>query len=272
MTSQSITWTGTVTALTSIAHAGETRGMISMLRRERVIQPDRSTVDVPIISGNSVRGRLRRIAEELMRDTLDYEGQLTVSAAHALRSGGSLTKVAGEPLSGSRLAAIRAHLPLIGVFGAAAGGRIIDGCLNVSKLTPLVIETDHLTGRTSTLSSYDIVQLENYTRLDDTNSHDSPILEDTPSDTQMLYRLETFKAGTQFLLTIDLHRPTRLEAAFFADVLTAFTTRPRIGGRLAIGLGQACVNLTANQPIPAMDWAAHLRAHSRAAMDALAAL
>lgn len=268
----SITWSGTVTAVTSIAHTGETRGTISMLRREQVIQPDHSSIMVPIISGNSVRGRLRRLAEELLRDALGYEGALSLSAAHALRSGGSLTKVAGEPLSGSRLTAVRAHLPLIGVFGAAAGGRIIDGCLQVGKLVPLVTETNHLTGAAATLSSFDIVQLENYTRLDDSDSHDYPATvgaaADT-TDTQMLYRLETFRAGTRFQLVIHLHRPTGLEVAFFTDVLAAFTRRALIGGRLAVGMGQAAIDLHPDHPAPQLDWAAHLQTHRTEALAAL---
>lgn len=272
MSISSITWSGTVAAVTSIAHAGETRGTISLLRREQIIQPDHTAAAVPIISGNSVRGRLRRIGEELLRDALDYEGQLTISAAHVLRSGGSLTKVVGEPLSGSRLAAVRAHLPLVGVFGASAGGRIIDGCLEVSKLVPLVVETDHLTGAASALSAFDVVQLENYTRLDDSNTHGYPTVAGDPTEAQMLYRLETFRAGTTFQFSLHLHRPTDLEAAFFAAVLDAFTARPLVGGRLAIGMGRARLDLVADNPVPRLDWVAYLHRHRGAALDALALL
>jgi hypothetical protein len=275
MTIPAITWAGTLTATSSIAHDGETRGMISLLRREQIIQPDSSIALVPIISGNSVRGRLRRIAEELLRDILQYEGHLTPSAAHALRAGGSLTKVAGEPLSGSRLAAIRAHLPLIGVFGTAAGGRIIDGCLNVGKLVPLVTETDHLTGHHSALSAFNIVQAERYTRLDDSNTHNFPITSEpnpAPAETQMLFQVETFMPGTTFTTQITLLRPTELEAAFFAAVLAQFLARPRIGGHLAIGLGHALAHLVPDTDPPAMDWAKWLRSHRKQAIDALAQL
>jgi CRISPR/Cas system CSM-associated protein Csm3 (group 7 of RAMP superfamily) len=273
VTLPSITWSGTITATSSIAHAGESRGIIAMLRREQVIQPDSSTAQVPIISGNSVRGRLRRLAEEMLRDVLQYEGQLTISAAHALRAGGSLTKV-GEPLSGSRLAQIRAHIPLIGVFGAAAGGRVIDGCLNVGKLVPLVTETDHVTGHTSSLAAFNIVQIENYTRLDDSTTHNFPITTDPSAgnDTQMLYQVETFRPGTTFTTQITLLRPTEMEAAFFNTILTEFLAHPRIGGHLAIGLGHAKANLTPNTAPPSMDWAKWLRSHRQQALEALAQL
>ena len=50
---------GTVTALTSISHIGETRGINSMLRREKIVGADHEVEEIPIISGNSVRGMLR---------------------------------------------------------------------------------------------------------------------------------------------------------------------------------------------------------------------
>lgn len=274
MTLPTITWSGTLTATSSIAHAGETRGIIAMLRREQIIQPDSSIAQVPIISGNSVRGRLRRIAEELLRDALQYEGQLTISAAHALRAGGSLTKV-GEPLSGSRLAHIRTYLPLIGVFGAAAGGRVIDGCLNVGKLVPLVTETDHLTGHHSTLSAFGIVQLEKYTRLDESSSHNFPATTDDSAgvtETQMLYEVEAFRPGTVFTTQINLLRPTEIEAAFFTAVLDQYLARPRLGGHLATGMGQAKADLTPDIVPPAVDWAGWIQAHRDQAFEALALL
>lgn len=101
----------------SIAHGGETRGTITLLHRELVVQPDGRTVHIPIVSGNAFRGRLRRVGEELLRDTLRYEGQLPLAAAHALRGGGSLPKTSGQPLSGRRLADLRALVPHVGVFG-----------------------------------------------------------------------------------------------------------------------------------------------------------
>jgi hypothetical protein len=82
---RTVTWDGTLTAISSIAHGGETRGTITQLRRELIVQPDGQPVYVPVVSDNSLRGRLRRMGEELLRDALQYEGELSLSAAHALR-------------------------------------------------------------------------------------------------------------------------------------------------------------------------------------------
>lgn len=156
-----VSWTGTLTATSSIAHGGETRGTITLLRREIVVQPDGRPIHVPVISGNSFRGRLRRIGEELLRDTLHYETQLPLTVAHALRGGGSLAKTSGTPLSGQRLHDLRALVPQVGVFGCAGGGRIVDGCLQIGKVVPHVAETTHITGGiTQQTPAFDATQIE----------------------------------------------------------------------------------------------------------------
>lgn len=288
-----ITWSGTATALSSIAHGGDTRGTITLLRRELVRQPDGRLVHVPIISGNAFRGRLRRIGEELLRDTLRYDNEIPLAAAHALRGGGALAKVSAAPLSGRRLQQLRELVPHIGVFGCAGGGRIIDGCLQVGKLVPHVRETVHITGRDSVdVAAFDATQLETYVRHDDTDAHDftdaiavhrmpvdssgEPMLEELPTadSRHIVFRVETFPSGTTLSTWLRLERATDLEASFFTDVLAAFTAGGRIGGRGGTGHGQLQLTLTATATSVAtgVDWRAHLVGNRDATIAALHAL
>ena len=46
---------GTMTALTSISHIGETHGINAKLRREKIVQPDGTVEEIPVIYG-VVRG------------------------------------------------------------------------------------------------------------------------------------------------------------------------------------------------------------------------
>ncbi|MGF0118741.1 hypothetical protein ACQFYA_20810 [Promicromonospora sp. Marseille-Q5078] len=281
-----ITWTGTLTAASSIAHGGDTRGTITLLRRERVMTEAGDFVFIPIISGNTLRGRLRRIGEELLRDAVGYEGQLPAPAAHALRGGGALAKSSTEPLSGSRLQRVRALVPQLGVFGAAAGGTIIGGALDVGKVVPHLAETTRITGAPSKVSALDAVQLEAYTRQDEADAHDfAPVLDSDatvtfdadgtphahPGSNQMLFHIETFPAGTQFSTWLRLRRPSPLELAFATDVLDTFTTTGRLGGRVAIGHGQVHADLTPTPGLPAdlPDWRAHVRTHREDILTAL---
>lgn len=268
-----IRWDATVTALASISHGGETRGITTMLRREVVIQPDGTSVLVPIISGNAFRGVLRRIGEDLTRDALQYDKELPLSAVQVLRGGGSLAKVNGEPLSGSRLRTLRTLVPQIGVFGGAGGGRIFDGALQVGKVIPHCVETNHITGAHSTFTEFATSQIESFTRCDDTTDHDFPATTHTtdtqPDTTQMMFRVETFPAGTTFATWLALIRPTDLEAAFFADVLAAFAQHGQLGGRSAMGLGQVRLDAHPSAPIPHEDWRGWLADHRTEAIEAL---
>jgi len=287
-------WSGTVRALSSVAHGGEQRGTIMALRRETVIQPDGRAVLVPIISGNSWRGRLRRIGEELLRDALGYEGELELAAAHALRGGGSLARTSAEPLSGRRLQELRLLIPQVGVFGCAAGGRIIDGCLRVGKVVPQIAETAHiLAGPASEMPWIRATQLETYLRQDDTNQHafadlvgvvpvdvdesGAPLFDAVEAgagtERMLMFRVETFPAGTTFETWLRLDRATPREVAFFADVLAQFSAEGRLGGRVGIGHGQVALNLEQRrvagvEPTP-VDWRRELVEHRDQAMNVL---
>lgn len=268
-------WSGTLTARSSIHHGGQTRGTITMLRWEKIVLPDGTLAEVPVVSGNSLRGRLRRIGEELLREVLGYEGQISIPAAHALRGGGSLAKTGGEPLSGSRLHQVRALLPQVAVFGCSAGGVIVDGILDVGKVWPHVTETNHITGAAATTGAFSLLQIEEYAHQDGGGTASMAELVDTPSDaaaattSQMQFNLQTFPAGTTFSAWVRLRRPLPLEAAFFADVLAEFARDGYLGGRIAIGLGQVGTDLTCDNPPPAMDWRRELAAHREDALTAL---
>jgi hypothetical protein len=289
-----LTWSGTITAVSSIAHGGETRGTVTLLRRELIRQPDGQAVLVPLISGNSFRGVLRRLGEDLLRDVLAYEGKLGLAAAHALRGGGALAKTSREPLSGHRLQRLRALIPQIGVFGCAGGGTIISGCLQAGKVMPHVIECGHLFPVPAAApGAFAATQIETYVRHDDTASHGfAGVISPTPTgpdghpdlsqlpaeDAQpgsmlMLYRIETFPAGTGFSTWLRLTRASPLEAAFFCDVLGRFQASGTLGGRAAIGHGlvKADLELTPGPsgPGPLPDWRAYLSANRGDALSAL---
>ncbi len=283
-------WTGTLTARSSIAHGGQTRGTSTLLRRELIAVPGGELRYVPMISGNTLRGRLRRIGEELLRDVLEYDGLLSPSAAHALRGGGSLAKSSHEPLSGSRLQRLRNLVPQVGIFGAAGGGTIIGGALDVGKVVPLLAETVHITGIPTDRSAFTATQLESYTRQSDVDAHDftgvvatevaltfdatgHPDVVVDAGSRQMLFHVETFPAGTSFHTWLRLRRPTPLELAFFVDVLDRFRSDGRLGGRIAIGHGQVEINLACEPPAKDLiDWRDEVSGRRREVLDALATL
>jgi hypothetical protein len=97
-----------------------------------------------------------------------------------------------------------------------------------------------------------------------------------PGSRLMMYRIETFPAGTTFSTWLRLTRASAVEASFFTDVLGEFQRAGRLGGRAAIGHGQVSVNLTASpargwqEPLP--DWRPAVSGRRAEAIAALQAL
>jgi CRISPR type IV-associated protein Csf2 len=171
---------GEMTALTSISHIGESRGINSLLRRERIVQPDGSVEDVPIISGNALRGLLRDRGMLHMLKSLGYgvneetgEVQgLSLAAFYFLFSGGSLTKTGGNAgLDIDEARKWRGTIPLVALFGGAMGNQIMPGKASIGKAIPICKETAHLIPERfiggAEASIWEMLQKEAFTRSDD---------------------------------------------------------------------------------------------------------
>ena len=271
-----------ITATTSIVHRDDTRNsssIQSLFRREKVLTPSGEVAMVPIISGNSWRGILRRTGETLLAEVLDYEGQLTPAAAHLLRNGGFLRKSTRE-MTPEQERELKTLAPLIGLFGGAANARVMSGKLVVSKVVPVTADTLHLLpgpppegpvpdsvhtilGQESTSHSNDLPDT-GPTADDATVEGFSPIRLDT----------ETLIAGTRLSGQIRLAHATSTECALLADILDAFATRGHLGGRTAAGHGRISAaiarTVTTGSSTPAdVDWRATVAAERDAAIAAL---
>lgn len=266
---------GVVTALSSISHIGETHGVNAKLRREKLVTPD-GIQEIPVISGNSLRGQLRDHGMFYMCRSLGYgvnveTGEvygLPLPAFHFLFSGGALTKVGDRALNIDAARELRSLIPLVSVFGGAMGNQIMEGKLIVGKLYPLCEETAGLVPERFACNSrsvWEMLQEEAYTRRDDEKREGlrqiiqpqaRALLEDKARSKQakiavgddadqevgqhqqMRYFVETYAAGSQFYWEIGLHNVTELEYEAFLSALVEFSKRPYIGGMSRIGLGK----------------------------------
>lgn len=262
---------GVVTALTSILHnGGEQNGIATQLRREKIVMPDGEIEKIPVISGNAIRGILRDTGMYDMVQRLGYgieeNGKimgLSLNAYYFLFSGGSLTSEAGAGIKIERFRKMKELIPLIGVFGGAMGNQIMPGKLKVGKLLPVASETAHILPakyQTENLPSvWDLCQTEMYTRRDDEKNDklrdviDSSVrmllaegenklsLAQSSTHQQMMYRVESIAAGTNFYWKLILEDPTDLEFESFLQTLIVFSRSPYIGGRSAVGHGEISV-------------------------------
>lgn len=272
---RTLTFQGVVTALSSITHnGGESFGISAKLRREKFVQPDGSVEEVPVVSGNSLRGTLRdrgmlhmcrALGFGVREDTGEVVG-LSLPAFYFLFTGGSLTSTGSERLDIDKAREIRSLIPLVGVFGGAVGNMILPGKLRCGKLLPIAAETAHLLPEEyrpeRPESVWEYTQEEMYTRKDDEkNEHlrrmiggTSRLLLDDPntrrtalaeaqgeSKQQMMYYVETLAAGTQFYWRLQLDDVTDVEFEAFLTCLVEFSRHPFIGGKSAVGMGEVAV-------------------------------
>jgi RAMP superfamily protein len=239
-------------------------------------------MQVPIVSGSSFRGVLRRIGESLTAGVLDYEDTaLPIPAAHLLTNGGRLAKSA-RPLTDEEERRLKTLLPQIAVFGGAASGRIMSGLLTVGKVLPEIAELAHILPRppqSITLPAVLGVAEESFSHLSDhrITTAQAPRADlDENSSPLGRFGVETLPAGTRLQTWVRLANATALQVGFLRDVLADFAGHGHLGGRIAAGNGQVTATITATalrgQLPDDADWVADLSAHRDDAIAALAQL
>jgi hypothetical protein len=263
---------GIVTALTSISHnGGERNGTVTQLRREKFIQPNGRVERVPVISGNAIRGILRDRGMFSMLRMLGYgvkeeNGQvsgLPLQSFYFLFSGGALVSTGSEGLDLKYFREMRETIPLIGLFGGAAGNAIMPGKLKIGKLIPICNETKHLLPERfvpeTVESIWEYCQTEMYTRRDDEKNdrvrlmiagkqigekaESTDAIEKKAAPQQMMYNIETIAAGTMFFWKIVLEDVTDIEFEAFLSTLIEFSKSPNIGGKGGVGHGEISIKL-----------------------------
>lgn len=272
---------GTMTALTSISHIGETHGISSKLRREKIVQENGSVEEIPVISGNSLRGILRDRGMLHMLIALGYgvkqeTGEvlgLSLPAFYFLFSGGALTKISGRGIDIDEARRWRDLIPLVALFGGAMGNQIMPSKVKIGKAIPICQETAHLLPKrfvnSSNLESiWELCQEEAYTRRDDEKNEnlrkliapetrklleararerrskagtDEDVAGATGQKQQMRYFVETLVAGTRLFWDIALDDVTELEFEAFAVTLAEFGRLPYIGGKSSVGHGKVAI-------------------------------
>lgn len=222
----------------------------ALFRREKIITPTGEAIQVPIVSGSSFRGILRRIGESLTAAILDYEdAALPIPAAHLLANGGRLAKSA-RPLTDEDERRLKTLIPQIAVFGGAASGRILSGLLTVGKVLPEIEELAHLLPRppqSACLPAILGLADESFSHLNDhrPTTAESPTPDaDEKSSPLGRFGIETLPAGTRLQTWARLTNATANQAAFFRDVLNSFANHGHLGGRIASGHGQVTATIS----------------------------
>lgn len=237
---------GTVTALTPIFHGGDEKtGSTPVLRTIMVYVEGLGEIPIPYLSGNGIRGKLRRLAMKDFLDLVGFEIKNT-KLYHSLFSGGVLEST--EKTTGyidlTLRKRIRDHIPPAALFGCAIGNQMIQGILTVEHMWPICDEyrpylpkayqsdpRAYQPIRTFTDQSF-------ITRRDDLRAE----RQEEEQAVQMKVDYECFVPGTKFYHRFVLHLPDELQLSCFGRVLELFETIPYVGGRSSSGDGKIMLN------------------------------
>ncbi|MEN2997779.1 MAG: hypothetical protein ABDH28_01900 [Brevinematia bacterium] len=229
-----------VKALTPVHHGGNEKTGSTPVLRTIFIQTEYGEVPIPYISGNHLRGRIRRL---VMRDFMELIGvppeTLPKRIYHSFFTGGVLE--GGEEVEGvlnlELRQQIRKNIPPLSLFGCALGNQMLVGKIKVAHLIPIAQETKEFIPQ-HILEGIKIKPIRVFTdeafltRRDDLQAR-----EEGEEAVQMKVDYEVFVPGTLFYHFFLLEYPTPIEHSCFARMINLFKQSPYIGARSAQGDG-----------------------------------
>jgi CRISPR/Cas system CSM-associated protein Csm3 (group 7 of RAMP superfamily) len=248
---------GIHTALSPVYHGGsEKTGAVVLLNRLKFIVDGKPT-DVPIISGNQVRGRLRRLLTADFLELVDYKmdlGQKSYQKLyHTLFAGGVLEAVEEESESAVvdlnlKFRIVKYILPLR-LFGCSYANQMIEGRVLVGHMLPVCKELKDYTGVESDISFYQLIARAFQTRRDELRVART---EEEEQAVQALVEYECFAPGTKFYHEIRLET-TRdeelLDLSTLYRAIELWRENPFIGGKSSVGFGKLRIEYEWPRPV-----------------------
>jgi len=225
---------GIITLQSPLTHGSdEVVGTDTKFRRMKfVVNGD--IEEIPILSGNSIRGVMRRLgADDLLKrveiDKVSDMMYYTLFSGGALKEGASARKIDIDIKRN-----IRKKIPFISIFGTALLQQMLPSKLEVGMAVPICLETREYTNINSDFSIWDLCDDIFYTRKDDLQE-----TKDVETEThQMKYTVEALASGTQLKHSFVLKGMNSIERACFYSILDKFGKEGSLGGSSRIGHGK----------------------------------
>lgn len=197
--------------------------------------------EIPVITGNSVRGILRDFGAKKILDV--YGEKVNKEVFNVLFSGGNISGATKNDVERARQ--VREHFPLISLLGGGLGTMMMSGNMLSGFLYPICTETEALTKKESKVSWHELVDEIEFTRMDDTKDDTKEkYIEDVTTEkkakasTQMRMSVQYMAAGSQFVQEIILlDSATEMEEAVLYSCLLEWFKVHTIGGMRAKGFG-----------------------------------
>jgi len=247
-----IKFEGKIVAKTPIFHGGDEKTGSTPILRTITIYDSKENRNyiLPYISGNSIRGKLRRLIMHDFFTRLEYEPDLKLH--HIFYSGGVLETT--EKMYGNVDLELRKNIrdfiiPL-SLFGASVGNQVLTGKLQVGHIFPVCKEyagflPEEFRKLEASKKSVRLFTDDSFiTRRDDMN-----VERDVDEQAvQMKVDYECFIPGTIFYHWFALDYPTELEMSCFGHMISLFRETPFLGGRSSQGDGEVEFEYTPEIP------------------------
>lgn len=194
---------------------------------------EKASIDyVPIISGNSIRGMLRRI---VMSDFFNQVGITKVSPElyHQLFTGGTINSSTGFENIEMRREMVE-MCPMLGLLGSAVGNQTLQGELKVSQAKLRCSENGN-----GEVSYHDCIEIIFSTRLDTSKlQREFELVGEDEETHQMKYEYEVFSTGSVFEHSFACTSVNPIVQSAFWRMLRLFTEKPFITAMGSIGHGE----------------------------------
>lgn len=234
--------TGILTCLQPLYHGGDEKTGSETLLRRQYFRVGNDITAVPIVSGNAIRGILRRLIFKDLMDSVELTDP-TIKQIHTYLSGGILESVAEKESGRLDIEARKkfSKIPPIALFGFSFANQIFDGKMKVAQALPICKELAEFTLIESEKSVFEFLDFQHFTRKDEVRDR-----QEDEAAVQMMVRNEIFVPGTQFSHSFVLEDTNDLEDSCFAYLLDLFIQRPYLGGKSSVGYGEVQLNYQHN--------------------------
>lgn len=225
----------TIKTLSPLSHGafseGCDTGNAMLFRRLTVVAPSGRTVSVPAVSGNSLRGVMRRFLARELFTRLGLAGKADALYI-AVANGGAIGKSLDSYIYPQKVAAVRELVPPLSAFGAALYSYLLPGAANVSFAVLKCAEAG-----TGSLRIADLTEDLGFARHVDRTE----VL--TPEDIKpMPYTVETVASGAEFSCSVSFAAwATGLDIACVFHALNGVS---HLGGKSGSGFGQVELSQT----------------------------
>ena len=221
----------TLKALSPISHGefsdGIDLGNAQVFRRLPMIHDGR-VYDVPVISGNAIRGKIRRMLAREVVEVFDLKNQLGKSFDRfyiAMANGGNLDKDMDIIIDTEKIRQIRADIPMLSLLGSALYKYMMPGMVNIGFAVP----------RCREIGTGDGIGLNDLTADVGLTRHLDKTVADPGDAKPMPYTVEVLIPGVELDVNVEFApQTTPIE---IACLMHGFKLVTSVGGKSGAGFG-----------------------------------